>query len=225
VSDVSRETSAAAPYAAYESELTALSGVLATDAVERGLIGPREVPRLWERHILNCAVVSELIEPGPQRIADVGSGAGLPGLVLAIVRPELQVTLIEPLARRTSFLTETVDRLGLAGRVEVLRARAEDVRGRKFDYVTARAVAPLDRLLGWCVPLVEPGGKVLAMKGSRAADEIDAASDFLSAKRLSAQIRSCGVGVIDPATTVVVVDVARSLVSRNTPTNPGGDRV
>jgi len=228
MSDVSRETSAESPFSAYVAQLEVLSGVLATDAVERGLIGPREVPRLWERHILNCAVVSELLDPGHQQLADVGSGAGLPGLVLAIVRPDLQVTLIEPLARRTAFLTETVERLELSDRVEVMRGRAEDVRGRQFKYVTARAVAPLDRLVGWCLPLVGARGQILAMKGSRAQEEVEAAHGMLASNKLSAEIRLCGVGIVEPATTVVVVDKARSAMSgkgsdaRNI---PGGDDV
>ncbi len=222
MSDVSRETSAESPFAAHAAELEVLSEVLATDAVERGLIGPREVPRLWERHILNCAVVSELLDPVAQHLADVGSGAGLPGLVLAIVRPDLQVTLIEPLARRTAFLSETVQRLELSDRVEVMRGRAEDVRGRQFRYVTARAVAPLDRLVGWCLPLVGPGGQILAMKGSRAQEEIEAAQRMLAKNKLSAEILLCGVGIVDPATTVVVVDKARSAMGGNAQNIPGG---
>src|SRR5690349_12658888 len=127
--------------------------LLCTDGVVRGLIGPREAPRIWERHMLNCAVVADLIPTGAS-VVDVGSGAGLPGMVLAVVRPDLAVTLIEPLARRTAFLTEAVAALGL-DRTTVVRARAEECVGKLpgADVVTARAVAPLDRLAGWCLPL------------------------------------------------------------------------
>ena len=148
--------------------------LLATDGVVRGLIGPREVPRLWDRHLVNCALLGLGIPQGaePVTVADVGSGAGLPGLVLAICRPDLQVTLVEPLLRRTTFLGEAVDALGLTN-VEVLRDRAEAMHGRRtFDVVTSRAVAPLDRLARWCLPLVAPGGRMLAMKGSSSADEV-----------------------------------------------------
>ena len=145
--------------------------LLATDGVVRGLIGPREVPRLWERHLVNCALLG-LGVPRGVTVADVGSGAGLPGLVLAIGRPDLRVTLVEPLLRRTTFLTEAVEHLALAN-VEVVRDRAEALHGqRSFDVVTSRAVAPLDRLARWCLPLVVPGGRMLAMKGSSAADEV-----------------------------------------------------
>ncbi len=149
--------------------------LLATDGVVRGLIGPREVPRLWERHLVNCALLGLGIPAaGPERVrvADVGSGAGLPGLVLALCRPDLEVTLIEPLLRRTTFLGEAVEHLGLTN-VEVLRDRAEALHGRHvFDVVTSRAVAPLDRLARWCLPLVAPGGRMLAMKGSAATAEV-----------------------------------------------------
>jgi 16S rRNA (guanine527-N7)-methyltransferase len=145
--------------------------ILADAGVERGLIGPREVPRLWDRHLMNCVAVAELI-PDRSRVVDVGSGAGLPGLVLAIARPDLRVTLIEPLLRRTVFLTETVEALALPN-VEVLRGRAEDWAGRmSADVVTARAVAPLERLISWCLPLARPGGVMLALKGDSAASEL-----------------------------------------------------
>ncbi|QWC86382.1 16S rRNA (guanine(527)-N(7))-methyltransferase RsmG [Nocardioidaceae bacterium] len=144
---------------------------LAGAGVERGLIGPRETPRLWERHVLNCAVVAEAVPEGAH-LCDVGTGAGLPGLVLAIARPDLTVTLVEPLLRRTTFLDEVVADLGL-DRVEVVRARAEEQHGRAtYDVVTSRAVAPIDRLMRWCWPLAGPGGQVLAMKGSSVREEI-----------------------------------------------------
>lgn len=144
--------------------------LLATDAVTRGLIGPREVPRLWSRHIMNSAVVLPRVPHGA-RVADVGTGAGLPGLVWAIARPDLSVDLIEPLLRRTTFLSETIDALGLDN-CTVVRSRAEDVR-QTYDVVTARAVANLDRLGRWCMPLViKPGGVFLALKGQSAAEEV-----------------------------------------------------
>ncbi|MCW2791690.1 MAG: rRNA ((527)-N(7))-methyltransferase RsmG [Nocardioides sp.] len=152
--------------------------LLATEGVTRGLIGPREAPRLWDRHLLNCAVLGELL-PEDASVCDIGSGAGLPGLVLAIARPDLRLTLVEPLLRRTTFLDEVVAELGL-DRVEVVRGRAESLHGqRRFDVVTSRAVAPLGRLLGWSMPLVEPTGALVAMKGSSVADEVVEAADDL----------------------------------------------
>jgi 16S rRNA (guanine527-N7)-methyltransferase len=149
------------------------AGLLATTGVERGLIGPREAPRIWDRHMLNCGALTELI-PSGLYVVDVGSGAGLPGIVLAVARPDLRVSLVESLARRTIFLTQAVDELGL-DRVDVVRRRAEecvDVLG-PADVVTARAVAPLGRLAAWCLPLVRPGGSILAIKGSSAGAEIE----------------------------------------------------
>lgn len=156
------------------------AGLLATEGVVRGLIGPRETPRLWERHLLNCAVLEEQV-PSSATVCDVGSGAGLPGLVLAIARPDVEVTLVEPLLRRTTFLDEVVAALGL-DRVRVVRGRAEVLHGvASFDVVTSRAVAPLDRLLDWSMPLVAPGGALVALKGAAAAAEIDAAAETLRA--------------------------------------------
>lgn len=178
---------------------------LADAGVVRGLIGPREVPRLWDRHLLNCAVLEELIPEGVT-VADVGTGAGLPGLVLAIARPDLQVTLIEPLLRRTTFLEEVAADLGLAN-VEVVRARAEALhRARGFDVVTSRAVAPLERLLEWSMPLVVPTGALVAMKGSSARDEIETASPAL--KRWGCAVPTVhvlGDGVVSSTTTAVRV--------------------
>jgi 16S rRNA (guanine527-N7)-methyltransferase len=179
---------------------------LAHDGVERGLIGPREAPRLWDRHLLNCAVVTDLVPPGAG-VCDLGSGAGLPGIPLAIRRPDLQVTLVEPLLRRTRFLDEVVPALGLAN-VQVRRARAEDLHGiAAFDVVTSRAVAPLDRLLRWSMPLTRGGGLVLAMKGSSAADEVAAARavlDRLGGPRV--EVLAVGAGMVqEPATVVRVV--------------------
>jgi 16S rRNA (guanine527-N7)-methyltransferase len=149
--------------------------LLGTSGVERGLIGPREVPRLWDRHLLNCAMLGEAI-PEDVGVADLGSGAGLPGVVLAIARPDLRITLVEPLERRTVFLHEAVEALGLS-EVEVVRGRAESLHGRRvFDVVTSRALAPLGRLLEWSMPLVAPGGVLLAMKGRSLEDEIETAA-------------------------------------------------
>lgn len=176
---------------------------LATAGVERGLLGPREVPRLWDRHLLNCAVVAPLLAPGAV-VGDVGSGAGLPGIVLAIVRPDLGVVLIEPLLRRADYLREVVADLGLD--TEVVRDRAEQLKARRFDVVTARAVAPLDRLTGWTLPLLGGGGELLAMKGATAQDELDAAADTLARWPVEeARVLHVGVGVVDPPTTVVRV--------------------
>jgi 16S rRNA (guanine527-N7)-methyltransferase len=182
--------------------------LLATDGVVRGLIGPREAPRLWDRHLLNCGVLAEAIDHGAA-VIDVGSGAGLPGLVLAIARRDLAVTLLEPLARRVTFLTEAVEALGLAN-VTVVRGRAEDLVGRlSAPVVTARAVAPLDRLVGWCLPLLSPDGRLLAMKGASAAAEIaETASALRRAGGGPARMFECGKGVVDPPT--VVVEVPRS---------------
>ncbi len=154
--------------------------LLATEGTLRGLIGPREVPRLWERHLVNCALLAAAIPEGAT-VCDVGSGAGLPGVVLAIRRPDLTVTLVEPLLRRTTFLGEVVEGLGLRN-VEVLRARADALHGdRTFAVVTSRAVAPLGRLLEWSMPLVAADGILLAMKGSSAASEIADAQSVLTA--------------------------------------------
>lgn len=181
--------------------------LLAGPGVERGLIGPREVPRLWTRHLLNCAVAADLV-PESASVVDVGSGAGLPGLAWAIVRPDIRVTCVEPLLRRATFLEEAVARLGLADRVTVVRARAEEVprrgQGLRAEVVTARAVAPLDRLASWTMPLVLPGGVLLALKGRTAPDEVEASRVTLARLGVtSVEIVECGVGIVDPPTTVV----------------------
>lgn len=174
---------------------------LATEGVIRGLIGPREVERIWDRHLANCAALVELIPSGAS-VIDIGSGAGLPGLVVAIVRPDCQVTLIEPLLRRSEFLQEVATDLGLTN-VTVVRARAEQVKDRKANVVTARAVAPLERLLGWAMPLVAPGGELLAMKGSNAAQEITDAQGKLG--KYQVEIHQVGQAIVDPPTTIVRV--------------------
>lgn len=179
--------------------------LLATEGVVRGLIGPREAPRLWDRHVLNSAVVAEAIPDGSS-VCDIGTGAGLPGLVMAIARPDLAMTLVEPLLRRTTFLDEVVAELGL-DHVTVVRGRAEDLHGRhSFDVVTSRAVAPLERLLGWSMPLVSPTGAMVAMKGQSVHDEIASAQAFLARWRCGVpEVVEVGRGVVDPPTTVVRV--------------------
>jgi 16S rRNA (guanine527-N7)-methyltransferase len=176
---------------------------LAGPGVERGLIGPREVERLWDRHLLNCAVMAEVIPVGANLI-DIGSGAGLPGVVLAIVRPDLSVTLLEPLLRRTVFLQECVELLGLSS-VVVRRSRAEDVVGEyQADVATARAVAPLERLAGWALPLLRDGGELLALKGERAAAELAEAEPVLKEFGVrGAEVLHVGQGKVDPPATVV----------------------
>ena len=152
--------------------------LLAGPGVVRGLIGPAEAGRIWDRHLLNCAAVAELV-PAAASIVDLGSGAGLPGLVLALMLPDSAVTLLEPMARRASFLAECVSQLGLTN-ASVLRARAEDEADQLgADVVTARAVAPLDRLAVLAAGLARPGGLVLAIKGDSAADELRAARPVL----------------------------------------------
>jgi 16S rRNA (guanine527-N7)-methyltransferase len=180
--------------------------LLATDGVARGLIGPRETGRLWDRHLLNCAVVAELL---PERglLVDIGSGAGLPGVVLAMLRPSLEVVLLEPLLRRSVFLEECVAELGLSN-ATVVRARAEEKAAAriKADVATARAVAPLDRLADWAARLLRPGGELLAIKGQSAEEEIAAARPVLS--RLgarSAEVLQAGQGRVVIATTIVRV--------------------
>lgn len=177
--DVSRETPpphAAGVFASRLPIVEEYAHLLATDGVVKGLIGPREVPRIWDRHIMNSAVVVPRV-PTDATVADIGTGAGLPGLVWAIARPDLSVTLVEPLLRRTTFLEEAVVSLGLDN-VTVLRARAEDVH-ETYDVVTARAVAALDKLGRWCLPLVAKGGVLLALKGRTAQDEVTSATATL----------------------------------------------
>jgi len=183
----------------------AYAGWLAGAGTLRGLIGPREVPRLWERHLLNCAVLAETLDPGAT-VCDLGSGAGLPGLVLAIVRPDLRMTLVEPLPRRAAFLEEVVVDLGLTS-VVVVQARAQDLHGhQRFDAVTSRALAPLDRLLGWSMPLVAPTGALVAMKGSTVGAEIEAARRVLTELDCAEPvIDKLGDGVLPTPTTVVRV--------------------
>lgn len=182
--------------------------MLTEHGVERGLIGPREVDRLWDRHLLNSAAIAELLPQG-SRVVDVGSGAGLPGIPLAIARPDLELTLLEPMARRVAWLTEVVETLGLS--VTVVRGRAEEAAVREqlsgSDVVTARAVAPLERLARWCLPLLRPGGQLLALKGESAAEELERdAQAVRNAGGSRHRIVSCGDGVLEVPTTVVLVE-------------------
>lgn len=196
---------------------------LATDGIGRGLIGPNEGARLWERHVLSCALVCELVAERTA-VCDLGSGAGLPGIPMAIRRPDLTVTLVEPLLRRATFLAEVVDGLGLDN-VEVVRDRAERLHGqRRFPVVTSRAVAPLGRLLSWSLPLVAPEGAVLAMKGRSAPQEVEEVQPGLSA----AGLQAAEVIVLDqlkflPPPTVVRVEVGRSVLL-TWPQHSGGGR-
>lgn len=181
---------------------------LAEHATVRGLIGPREVPRLWDRHILNCAALADVIPEGAT-VADIGSGAGLPGIPLAIARPDVSVILIEPLLRRTTFLDEVVGDLGLEN-VTVIRGRAEEKVVRKevglVDVVTSRAVAPLGKLAGWSLPLVRPGGHMIAMKGSSAAEEIERDAKLIrKAKGKKPVIVEVGKAVLETPTYVVEI--------------------
>jgi 16S rRNA (guanine527-N7)-methyltransferase len=180
---------------------------LATSGTERGLIGPREVPRLWGRHVLNCAVIESAIAHG-SHVADVGSGAGLPGLCLAIARPDLELTLIEPLERRVIWLQEVVDDLGL-GNVTVMRTRAELAVGMvDADVVTARAVSALSKLAGLTIPLLNGKGEVVAIKGRSAAEEIEQAAKVI--RRLGGVETSvvvCGQELLEEPTTVVRIVV------------------
>ena len=190
--------------------------LLADVGVTRGLIGPREVPRLWERHLLNCAVLSEVVS-ARATVCVVGSGAGLPGIPLAMVRPDLRITLLEPLLRRTNFLSEVVELLGL-DHVTVVRGRAEEVLGtlEPVQVVTARAVAPLERLAGWGVPLLRPYGEMLAIKGDTAEKELSASRATLAKLGVvRTSVVQVGQGIVDPLSTVVRAEVGES---------PGGVR-
>lgn len=188
--EVSRETPAVPDRWGFAvPALLAYQAHLAGAGLERGLIGPREVERLWDRHIVNSAALESLIPEGVT-VIDVGSGAGLPGIPLALVRPDLRVVLLEPLLRRSVFLQETVDELGIADRVTVVRGRAEEKLVPPAEVVTARAVAGLDQLIRWCWPLVKQGGRIVALKGEKAQLEIEEASATLRKLGLTATIQS-----------------------------------
>ncbi|HEY0692636.1 MAG TPA: 16S rRNA (guanine(527)-N(7))-methyltransferase RsmG [Kribbella sp.] len=210
--DVSRETPPIVEelYPRAVDQLAAYADLLATEGTLRGLIGPREVSRLWERHLLNCAVLERLI-PEEAAVADIGTGAGLPGIVLALVRPDLQVSLVEPLLRRTTFLLEAVERLELPN-AEVVRSRAEDLTPASFDVVASRAVAPLGKLAGWCLPLCVEGGLMLAMKGQSAGEELAESEGALEA--LGAEewhVHELGVDELAQPTTVVSIVAGRAV--------------
>jgi 16S rRNA (guanine527-N7)-methyltransferase len=182
------------------------AAILAGAGIERGLIGPSEVGRLWERHILNSAAIAELLSDG-ERVADVGSGAGLPGIPLTLARPSVRVTMIEPLLRRADFLTEVSELLGL--NAVVIRGRAEESsvhrEAGEIDAVASRAVASLDKLSRWCFPLLRPGGRMLAMKGERAAAEVDEHRRAMkSLGAVDVKVMECGVNYLTPPATVVV---------------------
>lgn len=179
--------------------------------VERGLLGPREVDRVWPRHLVNCAVLARFLPERPHSLCDLGSGAGLPGLVLALQRPDVDVVLLEPLLRRTTFLQEVVDDLGL-GNVTVVRARAEEYARSApgHDVVVARAVAPLSRLVGWALPLLRPGGLLLALKGESAAAELtDAAASLRPPQVTAAEVHP----VAEGGTVTQVVRIVRGETS------------
>lgn len=179
--------------------------ILAGAGVERGLIGPREAGRLWDRHLLNSAALTELLGRGDQ-IADIGSGAGLPGIPLALARPDVRVTLIEPLLRRADFLREVVDNLAVD--VTVVRGRAEEQAVRQqvgeMDAVVSRAVASLDKLTKWSMPLLRPGGLMLAVKGERAAVELEEhRRGMKSLGAVDARVVMCGENYLTPPVTAV----------------------
>jgi 16S rRNA (guanine527-N7)-methyltransferase len=203
--------SAAGVFGALLPVATEFVARLATDGVTRGLIGPREVPRLWERHMFNSAVVAEVV-PHAARVVDVGSGAGLPGIPLGIARPDLELTLVEPMARRVEFLEEVVGALAApAGlRWRVVRGRAEERSVAKavgpVDVVTARAVAPLPRLVGWCRGLMQPGTLLVALVGASALNTLPSLVPELEAAGMQdVHARAVGAELGDAATTVVVM--------------------
>lgn len=211
---VSRETEVPEPPSSARSlfgdalpQAIGLARLLCGPAVDRGLLGPREAGRIWSRHLLNCGVIAPVLSE-QATVADVGSGAGLPGLVWALQRPDVRFTLIEPNLRRFDFLHEAVQALDLRN-VELVRARAEDLPDSCiFGVVAARAVAPLERLARWCLPLVAPGGELIALKGASAAAELAAARPTLA--RLgatTAAVCTYGEGIVCPPTTAVRVHV------------------
>lgn len=234
---VSRETTSAEVFGDRLELARRFADILRTDGITRGLIGPREADRVWERHVLNCAALAPALPDGSS-VLDVGSGAGLPGVVLAIARPDTAVTLLEPLQRRVNFLLDVIAALGLP--VTVVRGRAQDVSRRRrasdrrwtdprtsdrragvvpavaetgdagmvgpVDIVTARAVAPLSRLADWCLPLVRPGGALLALKGERAAAELESAAELLGRLGATAwSLEDYRIDGLQPATRVVRV--------------------
>ncbi|MET0703776.1 MAG: 16S rRNA (guanine(527)-N(7))-methyltransferase RsmG [Mycobacterium sp.] len=230
---VKHDGAAAAPEAAVEvfgSQLEAAqryADLLVTVGVERGLLGPHEADRVWDRHILNSVAVAELIGDG-LRVADVGSGAGLPGIPIAIARPDLPIVLVEPLLRRATFLSEVIDELGLST-VTVARGRAEDVgmrlEHREFDIVTSRAVAALDKLTRWSLPLLRVDGLMLALKGERAQAELDEHRRVMaSLGAADARVVQCGVNYLTPPATVVVAHRGKRSPGGRRSSQPSGRR-
>ena len=221
---VSRETSGSAigppdlpPWLEpVRASLAKYADILVGPGIERGLLGPREADKVWDRHIINCAVVAEpdleVIGTGA-RIADIGSGAGLPGLVWAVTRPDVSVVLIESLLRRVTFLTECITALEITDRVQVVRARAEEASGHpgSFDIVTARAVAPLGNVARWAAPLLLPDGALVAIKGESAQEEVTRDGQILEELGLTQPVvAQMGQGVVDPPTTVVMASLAKA---------------
>jgi 16S rRNA (guanine527-N7)-methyltransferase len=196
---------------------------LATAGVERGLIGPRETDRIWDRHVLNSAALGELVEGG-ERIADIGSGAGLPGIPLALARPDVHITLIEPMQRRCEFLTEVVGALGVD--VTVVRGRAEDPGVRRdvgeMDVVTSRAVGSLDKLASWSMAMLRDGGRMLALKGARAEEEIEENRRVLvRVGAVDVRVLRCGADYLNPPATVVEARRAKPVKGRDRPGRTG----
>ena len=198
------------------ASLTEYADILVGPGIERGLLGPREADKVWDRHIINCAVVAEpdleVIGTGA-RIADIGSGAGLPGLVWALARPDVSVVLIESLLRRVTFLTECIAALELTDQVQVVRARAEEAARSpgSFDIVTARAVAPLGNVARWAAPLLLPDGALVAIKGESAQEEVTRDRQILEELGLTEPVvTQMGQGVVDPPTTVVMARLAKA---------------
>jgi 16S rRNA (guanine527-N7)-methyltransferase len=190
--------------------------LLAHIGVEWGLLGPHEVDRVWDRHLVNCGAVAELVEPG-ERIADIGSGAGLPGLAMLIAKPGLDIVLVDSLLRRTEFLRTVVSELGLD--VEVVRGRAEDAAVRRTvggcDAVVSRAVASLDKVARWSVALLRPGGRMLAIKGERAPDEVREHRRVMTGLgAVDARVMECGVSYLSSPTTVVVARRGKPVQTR-----------
>lgn len=181
--------------------------MLTSRGIDWGVIGPREGSRIWERHVLNSVSIADLIGDG-ETVADIGSGAGLPGIPLAILRPDLRITLVEPLLRRWRFLELAVEELGISARVDVVRARAEDLTGAdqpRYTTVTSRALAPLAKVVLWCRPLMAPGGQIVAIKGRSAEDEVARDRGDLARMGVAATVVPCSSAGSAELTYAVVV--------------------
>jgi 16S rRNA (guanine527-N7)-methyltransferase len=199
------------------------AAILAGAGVERGLLGPREADRVWDRHLLNSAAIAELLD-GDERIADIGSGAGLPGIPLALARPNLRLTLIEPTLRRSEFLREVIDDLDLE--IEIVRGRAEDRSVREqvgeMDAVVSRAVASLDKLTKWSAPLLRPDGRMVAVKGERAEEEIQQHRRVMAALgAVDVRVMRCGADYLDPPATAVVARRESTVSAAHRPPRTG----